>query len=543
MPLLRKAAFSGLAVLMCALLAAAPARAQPVPGAIGDERTEPEAAHEQLQVYIHGNDVLLDSVLLWILDMPEQGPATEAMAERAEQRLESLFVQTGYDLARVRALVYEEQLHVFVDEGHLERVFFTGSGLGQALRLQIDLELPGDVYNRRQIEREIARLEAKYELDALRAELIVLEPEPATLVQLEDFVAALDDEASLASVWRQNRGRYALRIHVVTPQRDTGLNVGVAYLPPWGLRSQVGYAGSELLFEDDRYRATTQVALLRDWLLTEAQSDLSWTGPAVVESLGMRPGADLHARLANFEHRTLGLERFLQVELSALANLRFELTPDFALVAGLGYGYDELFDLQRTDRTPDYVVGEHRHYPLIRFELDWEIDRIGFRRGTEHQLQLLYDVLLPQQGLVQRFDLHYQNVWEFGFQDLFARARAMRVEGEGAHWRDERPIASPIVRAVSGPEEFAKTMSQAGLEYRVSLHRDILKLSASAGLGAGQLIERDTRTESLAFFASGGPGVHVLLLDNFQVDVYYSVGVPRQGDIGQQVTFSIIQAY
>lgn len=537
---------TSLAVCGLVVLFAAPALAQTSGSPTGRiiEAARPDEGRQvgDLQVHIQGNRAILDSVLLWIMDLPRQGPADEAIRQRAERRLRSFFAQTGYELARVRALVHDGELYVFVDEGKLDKVFFTGVGAGQALRLQLDMKLPGGVYNRQRVQEELARLEKEYDISDLHAELVVLEPKPKTVIQLQDFISALDAEDGAEDVWRESRGRYALRVHVESDGWGHQWAYGARYLLPYGLEPYAGYSSTGLFFADDRYRARLSVSGLRDKLFTQARADLYWAAPPFDDDW-LRPAGNVRGRLENFERASLGLQGYYEFQLDGVASIGIEPLNHLVFEAGLGYGYENIFDLQTTPSTPDYVEPGTRSYPLGRLRLDWKMDTRGYRHDKYDWLRAEFEMYNVAAGMVRRAELRYQHVWEFGYQDLFWRLRGTSVTGAGAQWQDEEPIASSIVRAVAGPESFARNMGQAGLEFRLSLYRDILKVSASGGAAVVGLTDRDDRSQQLAFFASAGPGVHWLFLDNFQADLYYSFGWRDNAPTTGKFSFALAKVF
>ncbi len=496
-----------------------------------------------LAVDIKGNRALLDSVLRWVMDLPERGPPTPEMARRAERRLRGFFHETGYDLARVRVFAFGDTLHVLVDEGRLDRIFITGASGGQALRLQVDLRLPGDVYNRFAIAEELERLEEKYGIEQLDAELMLLEPSPSTIFQLQDFVDLLDAPGSPAELWQYTRGRYALRVHATAGEAPEGLDFGARYLLPWGLQAGVSYTGSELLLDGDRYRAFVQVSGLRDQLLTEVEGTARWSAPPVSSDSTIRPVGEVRNRLRSFERESLGLDDYFEFDSDAVVSLGWNAVEELELSVGLGYAYERIFNLDRSEETPDYVTAQSRHYPLGRLGLSWLIDRGLLRRDKQHELDLEFELYQVEAGTIRRLEFDYQKVWEFGFQDLFWRVDATTITGGGVQWQDEEPIASTVLRSVAGDEEFARNMGQSGLEYRLSLYRDIFKISGSAGAGVARLLDRQTRRPFIAFFASSGPGLHLRLLDNFEASAYYSVGWRAGYDFDGQFSLSLIQIY
>lgn len=483
-----------------------------------------ESNEDDLEVYVRGNELLLDEVLVWVMNLPDEGPATEQMALDAEERLQAFLSATGYDLARVRALVHEGALYVFVDEGKLDKIFFTGSGTAQALNFHLELSLPQNIYNRAKLQEELARIKEKYGLEELRAELIQSDPKPATVIQLDEFISALEsDDEDVEEVWVQSRGSYSLRVHSVSQGWGEGLSYGARYLLPYGLQPQISYAGSELFGDDDRYKVSAEVAGLTNELFNQASGRLYWAA----EPIGgqwLRPTLDGRVRLTGLERDSINLEEYYELRLNGVISVGVEPVERMVISTGIGYGYEDIFALQRNEFTPDYVTGEARHFPLGRVRLDWLIGAEGFRRDKRHELNAEVTIFNVDQGMVRRATLDYQKVWELGYQDLFVRANAATVNGAGVRWRDEEPIASDIIRAVAGEQNFARNALQFGPEFRLSLHRDILKASLSAGGAAAWLVDRDSREQFLEFFVSGGPGLHLLVLDNFQANAYYSFG-------------------
>ena len=77
--------------------------------------------------------------------------------------------------------------------------------------------------------------------------------------------------------------------------------------------------------------------------------------------------------------------------------------------------------------------------------------------------------------------------------------------------------------------DFARKLASTGLEFRYSLLRDVFKLGVFYNQVLFGAIDRTTNGESLESAGAGGPALHLLLADEFQIDVYLAVGWKTDG--------------
>jgi hypothetical protein len=502
----------------------------PLAGHAQQAHAQQAEARADYEVRIVGNQVLLDSVILWILDLPAQGPPTEQTAERAEARLEHFFETTGYDLARVKSFVRPDVLWVFVDEGVLEDIFVVGASTARTFNVRLELDLPEDVYNRIHVERQIERLQGKYDFVRLEAELVeVGEKEPPT-DYLQRFVAAFEEPRDeVANLWFEHRSRYALKVSAFTQEWGTGFDFGASLLGPYGLRVAGRFSRTGLVFEADRYSVSAEIGVLSHALLTSAELDLFYGFPELFDE-SLRPLVEVEALLDSLDRDTLFLERYRYIDTNAMVAVGWEPSLDLVVAPGIGYGWDHVFGLTGTDQTPAYVDSRKRDFFVGELGLEWLISRVGLRRDKLHLLEAVLQTRTVDDGLWARFEGDYQQVWRFGDDDLFLRSNFFSFQGDGIEWYDEDPIVSQVMRAVAGDEEFARHLLAVGAEFRLALHRDIVQAGLSASGAATGLRDRQTRETSGALFAAGGPGLHIQLLDNFQLNLFYHLGVRATGE-------------
>jgi hypothetical protein len=507
------------------------------------ESVEAAEARRDYEVRIVGNQVLLDPVILWIMELPEQGPPTEQTAEDAQQRLERFFERTGYDLARVKAFVQRDVLWVFVDEGVLEEISVVGASTTRTFNLRLELELPEKVYNRIHVARQIERLERENDDARLEAELVEVRQDQPPIDYLQRFIAGADNpREEAAELWLEQSERHSLVVTVYTEEWGSGLDYGVSFLSPYGLRVSASYERTDLIFDADRYSISAEVGGLSDTLLTSADFEFFYAFPELFgESL--RPTVDLDGLLDSFDRDTLGLENYRYFDASAVVSLAYEPFWDLVIAPGAGYGYDNVFGFSRTEQTPAYIDNQQREFFVGEIGLEWLISRVGLRRDKLHLLEAVLETRTVDQGLWLRFEGDYQKAWEFGYDDLFVRSNFFSFQGAGIEWFDEDPITSQVMRAVAGDEEFARHLLAVGTEYRLALHRNIVQAGLSASVAAAGLRERQTRETFAEFFAAGGPGLHIELLDNFQLNLFYHWGIQADGEIDGRFSLKFWKIY
>ncbi len=509
----------GAVALICALVMSATAMGQ----------SPPDQPETSLDVHILGNYLLLDPVLeravADVIDSADPPEATAQLAEAAGQRLRTYLDETGFEMARVEAVAYDGDLWLFVDEGRLERVFFAGAGTVQTARMQVELELPEDIYNRSYLERELERLRAKHDVRRVEADLVVEpdERDAQTPHLRRRLIAAVQSDVDEAeAIWREAGGRYSLRVTVVGEEWGRGFDFGASLIGPYGLEGSAGYSDTDLFFFADRYSVDIALGGLSDHLFTHAEAGLFYATPELLDE-SVRPAVNLDASLENLERDSLELDSYLYLQSDMVFFVGFEPRTNLVVSPGLGFGYDDMLSLERGEETPGFVVEQARTFLVGEIGFEWLISRIGFRRDELHLFEAVVQMRSVDEGLWNRIEGDYQKAWAIGAHDLFFRSSFFSFLGGGIEWYDEDPIASQVIRAVPGDHDFARNLLAAGSEFRLSIHEDLVKAGLSASGAAARLHERQTRDEFLAYYASGGPGLHIQLLDNFQLNLFYHV--------------------
>ena len=121
----------------------------------------------------------------------------------------------------------------------------------------------------------------------------------------------------------------------------------------------------------------------------------------------------------------------------------------------------------------------------------------------------------------------YQRRFPFGWHELWWQARGTLLAG-GVLFPDEESIGSHL-HGPFGGSDFARKLASTGLEFRYSLLRDVIKLGFFYDQVFFGAIDRTADVASLKSAGAGGPALHLLLADEFQIDAYLAFGWKTDG--------------
>lgn len=488
------------------------------------------------EVVFHGNEALIDPVLLLAMDLPTSAGASRTMADLGAANLRRFLRRTGYDLAQVQVVAEGGVLHAFLDEGKLERVVVHGQSSWRTVQVKLALRLPADVFNRVQLDREAARLKTSFGLVDLRWAVRDSGATYGVTLQLGQF-----ESLPVELLWTREPSRYELHLFTESGDWGDGWGVGLALESPDGLRVDVSWSDDALFFADDRYRLDSLAgAWLREPMgggtlrpvLTRAAQSVRWLTPPLVGDW-LRLDVQAVASVRNVQRADLHVDAAWRYGLEAAAGASFELFRVLEATASAGYRQDgvaqvatvpggpALGDDGRGDPFVRLVLGVTRPDPSLR--LDRRLvarlvaeDDGAFRDG--HATRLLFDA----SGSLER-----------AWNELYLGLRGAWVGGPGAAWWDDVDLTSCAFRIPPPGLAYARRLAQVGLEGRLSLHRDFFKVGAfldGSVHETGAVADLDS-TRGLA--AAFGLSVHFLVLDAFEFDAYLGGVVDQELDLGQ----------
>jgi hypothetical protein len=515
----------------------------------------PQALPRPLLIF-RGNIVLVDEVYANVLELPPGSRASDALANHIASRLQRFLRRSGYELASVETRVQNDQIVVDVDEGRLSRIAYLGEDAVGTLFFRLSTLLPSNVFNRPQLNRQLDQLKAQYKLRSLRWQLVAVgtrdEGLPiAALERLRDrAVEGLELDQLVAPA-----SEFELRIYVEHYQRGgwspvlgisgQGLELGFGYSRPGFLA-----AGDKIEFEgraaaNERQRIDNGQ---HEFFLSHAGGALRYFTPRFFGTSRLRAFVELGGDVIQRQRTDLGLNNFRFTTADASANLTANLPFGLALAGGLGLERRWLGALR--PGTPDAplsptVAGTPQVQSRLFAALSAHqlLPPLELRYDRKHRLDLtgtfygLHSDKDPPQG---RIAAEYQRVFYFGYHELWMQARGFFLLGEVPFFDEQNvgdvvrgPFGGIYVRQVAGPR----------IEFRFSLLRDILQFGVYDDAAVYGAIDRSTNVAKQAFANVLGLGVHALLLDSLQLDVYFGTGFTSQGQVQPGLSLGLQQAY
>ncbi len=137
----------------------------------------------------------------------------------------------------------------------------------------------------------------------------------------------------------------------------------------------------------------------------------------------------------------------------------------------------------------------------------------------------------------------YQKMWRRGWDEFWLEARGISRTGYVV-FPEEQSIGDGDLLGGPFGAVYARRVGGLNLEYRFSLLRDIFKLGLFHNAAVyGDIIKRSPFTEKLAFADALGLGVHLLIIDEFQLDAYFGVGWATAGRFDKGAALAIRQAF
>jgi hypothetical protein len=120
----------------------------------------------------------------------------------------------------------------------------------------------------------------------------------------------------------------------------------------------------------------------------------------------------------------------------------------------------------------------------------------------------------------------WQRRFPLGWHELLWEARGTLLLGQ-VLFPDEQSVGDSLNGAFGG--DFVHRVLGTKAEFRYSLLRDVFKVGVFYAQAFYQAIDHTLGTSAPRTAGAGGPALHVLLADEFQIDVYLAVGWDSTG--------------
>lgn len=484
-----------------------------------------------------GNLVLTDDVYRAVLDVPPEALPETQTAQLVADQLQRFLLKSGYELSHVSVALEDNGLTVRIDEGRLEKVVFRGRFTLPMLRFKIALDLPKEVFNRPQLEREVARRAKELGIDAPTWELIETESVKHDGVQVVEAPTIVIAGRSII----QPQQRFELHFTFGEPAWSTGLGVDLRTSWMDGLELGLNYQSRSLAFTDDRWRVALMGGLgLRNDLPqnniyifpSRLIADALWYSPALDESGTSRAFLSLHTEGIARQRRDFGLENYFALRTELSFSLQLRPYRALSLFAGAGMQHFLVGGLQAPlGAPPPFTIADPTR---LRNFVEGRVDLIFFDGDSRYDRRHALFLEGRLSANITRFDLPpfaearlgYQLVVPIGWHDVWIRAKGTWMSGDVLFPFEE--VLGEHLPAVFG-DIWVQKAGGVRAEFRYSLVRDIAKVGLFANVLAFGEELRDTGQTIPRLGAGIGPTAHVLIEGIFQLDLFLNFSLLSNG--------------
>ena len=466
-------------------------------------------------VEFRGN-VLFDELLYRsVLDLPESARATPAEAQAVSAKLFGFLRRAGYDLAVVRANVQGEHIMVEIDEGRLDKIVVLGEGFMETFRFKLELSMPARVFNRPALERQLRALAQRYQLRHYSYDLVPTEVKESDGPQ-----------------------RYELYIVVASSPWSRGFAPEVSIAAPEGLGVGGIYREQDFLVRDDRWQARARLAgTIRQHLdsnssrpvLTRAFTEGRWFSPPVITQ-SLRPALTVRADYLSLQRADLRLDSFHQATFAT--SFDASVFRPYLLVA-VGVGIERRFLgglVKAIGANPLLVTPRAQTRPYTEAFANLVFNPGELRTDRKHTLDIearWYFGSTSSRDAVWLRAAYRRHV-PIGWHELSWHVRGTLLAGQ-VLFPDEESLGIHLHGAFGGTV-FARKLASTGVEFRYSFLRDVFKVGVFYDQALFGALDRISGMQSVTLAGAGGPAVHLLLADQFQIDAYLPVGWRANGD-------------
>lgn len=509
-------------------------------------------AEDRPLLVFSGNAVINEEVYRAVLDLPEEAQPTPSNARLVRARLLAFLRRAGYELSAVKTKVEKDQIRVEIDEGRVDKIIVLGQGTYHTLRVKLDLSMPYNVFNRPVLERQLKELAAKHQFETYRFELVPVQKDDHVGPQIVELPKIQDIE--LISPPRP----YELHISFSKKDFQTGFAPEIVFNSLEGVGLGGRFRLRSGILEGARWESRLRVAAtLRENIagtttrpvLSRAYSESKWYSPPIIGQ-NFRTLVWLRADLLNRRRRDLGLESFFHIALDASVNAEYQFLEGLSASLGAGVEHRRLFAIDPAelvmvdpivDETPDMQT---RPFAVAAVDMVFTPNEV--RRDRKSTLSLEgrgYLRAKSDRPHALRLQYSFQAIKLVGWHELWLRSRGASTHGDSL-FPDEIPIGGNFLRGPFVDTFYVRRIMGVGADLRVSLVRDLFKVSIFHDLVGFGLVDRaaDRTTEYHLANAFGG-GVHWLIIDAFQFDLYYGVGFAPGKRFDHGLVLSLQQAF
>ncbi len=484
-----------------------------------------------ITINIRGNEVLDDEVyrsLIRVMLRTYEGDMdrpNKHLGEFIHREILGFLRDAGYEIASVVVDTSGPQLNIKIDEGKLLRVYFLGISTAETLQLKWELNLPHEVFNRRILDRQIKLLKQRTGFEGTYYELV-------RLPRIKDIPSGFE-------------------VHVRMGKKEwpLGFSGGMNFDATDGLALRGEYAGRDILIHNDRwlFGAAAGGAYFDDLVgdgrsvrLSQAIVDGRWYTPPLF-GLNLRPAVFSFAHLRGRQRRDLMIDNYNWLQAGAGGEIRYELFDGFVMRADMAAEIRYLFNVDQVTTIPPQppVDAFFEGRTTVGLWLDWALSGGELRVDRQQRIMLGGKYYLGKN--LSKIQGSYRNVFEQGWNDLWVNVRALSIIGDDS-FLDDEPIDRHL-RGMLAYQYYVQWVGVGGAEYRYSLRQDMFKVGGFVDLAVFQDPGRGNNARQVRGALSAGLGVHTLILDLLQFDIYLVSAISTEGIFDAGMTMGVTKAF
>lgn len=484
-----------------------------------------------------------------------------AYAERVARYVEALLLEAGYVLAKVQGRVEDGAVHLRIDEGKLEGIVFIGAEGGNAINFRLALQLPGEVFNRHRVETDLQSFVEQGWVSSADYVLVPVEEKEARGPQIgPELLSPLP--ASLGPLHLIAPGRsHELRVYVEPPADKPGFNLGFGLRPPDGVYVTADWAFANVFTRRDRFELDTSLGVDVVELADRPEDRLGLSrayvrgrwftpplGPTWLRAF-LQASASAYGRVRD----DIGVRSYIFTQLGSTVNLQLDFGR---LTTYLGAGFERR-DIWRVVENVDPELpfpelddeelrppGNTR--PLLAFGTRFNLSPDRLRKDRIHSVDL--DVRLLSSGDAASGEPlieirgGWRNCWTFGYDEFRAGVRAAYVGGDVPYY-SEVAFGDGFLRAAFLDEIYTQRIASLRTEYRLSLSREVLKVSLFNDLAVFEALDATRVSLGPRLADDVGLGLHLLALSSFQFDLWGGIGFTSDGMVDVGISLGLTQVF
>jgi hypothetical protein len=494
----------------------------------------------------HGNVALSEEIYRAIVDLPPNAVVSATVAHRVRLTLLEFLHRAGYDLAAVRTSVADNQIHVTINEGRLDKILFLNEGAYDQIRLKLVFSLPQNVFNRLILERQLKEMSKQFGLTDYHWLLVPTARPEHYGPQIE----RLQPIPNLDLIPPESG--YELHVELSRREWESGVGLDASINGLEGVGVGGHYRDSGLIFDGDRWETNMRIAgNIREKISTATSEpvlsagllEARWFTPPLVGDY-FRSYLDFRGYYLNRQRPDIGLDAFNYLSFQSSLSAEFAFIREFSLSIGAGVEHVRVFGLDPLANVSPIAREIHptRLFAVLKLGVVFNPEQI--RRDRKHTIDLdawSYQNVDDRRSY-RRVSAGYQKDTLLGWHELWIRGRATML-WDDVQYPDEEALGGDYLRGPFAGAFYLRKIAGAQLELRISLVRDLFKVSIFHDLAVFGAQSPDRTTEKPAAANAFGLGSHVLIIDAFQLDAYFGVGFATDGGFDKGFVLAIRQAY